>query len=135
MKVLISILIVLAVVFTGWKVFDYYRQVEGEKQGEGANSGLDVSPRSLPGLPKELERPLAEVTKKGPGALKDWLEQAKANNLIKDPRLAWVELDYVLMVVRENPVEAKRVFLSVQDRVDESSPVYPRVKSLEKSFQ
>ena len=137
MKALISILIVIAVIFTGWKVFDYYQEVEHEKdlEKQQATAGINVSPRSLPGLPNQLEGPLAEVTRKGPAALKDWLEQAKANNMVADPRLAWIELDYVLMIVRENPVEAKRIFLSVKNRLDEDSPVYPRIKSLEKSFQ
>jgi hypothetical protein len=135
MKALISIFIVLAIIFTGWKVVDYYQQVEQENEQKEAASGVNVSPRSLPGLPKPLENPLAEVTKKGPVALKDWLDQAKANNMVKDPRLAWIELDYVLMAVREDPVEAKRVFLSVKSRIDEDSPVYPRLKSLQKSFE
>lgn len=135
MKALISILILLAVIFTGWKVYDYYQEVEQQKEQEEAGAGLNISPRELAGLPRELERPLSEVSKKGPSALKDWLEQAKANNMVSDPRLAWIELDYVLMIVRQDPVEAKRIFRSVKERIDEESPVYPRVKSLEKSFE
>ena len=135
MKALLSIIIVLAIIFTVWKVVDYYQQVEQENEQKEAASGVNLSPRSLSGLPKELERPLAEVAKKGPVALKDWLDQAKANGMVKDPRLAWIELDYVLMVVREDPVEAKRVFLSLNSRLDRDSPVYPRLKSLEKSFE
>ena len=44
-------------------------------------------------------------------------------------------MDYVLMVSRDNPVEAKRVFAEVKKRVPPESPVYPRLKDLEKIYE
>ena len=67
--------------------------------------------------------------------LGDWLEKAKRSPQIKDPRLAWIELDYVLKVSASNPAEAKRVFIEVKQRIPTDSPVYPRIKSLEKNYE
>jgi len=135
MKVLLSILIVLVVIFGGWKLFTYWEEVDAGKESNQAKSAESVSPRSLSGMPSNLEGPLSEVTKKGPSALKEWLEMVKSNQLVKDPRLAWIELDYVEMISRENPVEAKRVFAEVKNRVESDSPVYPRIKALEQTYE
>ena len=54
---------------------------------------------------------------------------------IKDPRLAWIELDYALKVAPSNPLEAKRVFAELRDRTTPQSPIYPRVKALEKTME
>jgi hypothetical protein len=65
--------------------------------------------------------------------LKLWLDQY--GRLVADPRLADIELDYVVMVARQNPAEAKRVFARVRQRVDEYSPVYPRLERLAKTYE
>ena len=54
---------------------------------------------------------------------------------VVDPRRAWIQLDYVVEVSREDPSEAKRVFKNVKDRTPPSSPVYSRIKSLEKTYE
>ena len=135
MKVLISILIVLAVIFTGYKLVVYYDEVENEKAKADQAAKAEVRPESLEGLPSQYEKFLREAQAKGAGPFKEWIDQAKQAGLVRDPRLAWIELDYVLMIVLENPVEAKKVFNAVKGRVPEHSPVYPRIKSLEKTFQ
>ena len=135
MKVLISIVIVLAVVFTGYKLVVYWDEVENEKERNQQQANAQVRPEQLDGLPRQYEKSLQDAKSKGVSPFRDWIEQAKQAGLVKDPRLAWIELDYVLMAVLENPVEARKVFNAVKARVPENSPVYPRVKSLEKTFE
>ncbi len=59
----------------------------------------------------------------------------KYRKVAKDPRLAWIELDYVQLVAPKNPGEAKRVFADVKQRTPPESPVYKRVKELEKTYE
>jgi hypothetical protein len=55
--------------------------------------------------------------------------------MVQDPRKAWIELDYCIAVAREDPAEAKRAFASVKNRTPQSSPVWPRIKQLEKTYE
>lgn len=60
----------------------------------------------------------------------------KANEAqLADPRKAWLELDLCLAIRRDSPAEATEIFARVKERVPPSSPVWPRVKELEKAFQ
>jgi len=135
MKGFITILIIVGAIFDGWKLFDYWDETtrERETKQQAANSGLD--PKQLPGLPPQLEGPLEEAYKKGAPGLKEWLEKSKRAPQIKDPRLAWIELDYVVLITHDNPLEAKRVFARVKQRTSPQSPVYPRIKALEKTYE
>ena len=134
MKPLIAILIIVGALFLGWKLLDYWDRVTLEREAKQQATASQLDPRSLPGVPSQLEGPLEEAHKKGAAGLKEWLEKAKRSPQIKDPRLAWIELDYVVLISRENPLEAKRVFAEVKQRTSPESPVYPRIKALEKTF-
>ena len=50
-------------------------------------------------------------------------------------RLAEIELDYVVLIGSTNPQEARRLFTVVKQRTSTNSPVFPRVKRLEKTYQ
>jgi hypothetical protein len=131
MKVLISILIVIGVVLVGVKLFNYWEDVGTEKIAQ--QKAATVSPTSLAGLPQKLEASLQQAQQAGARDLKKWLEAHRRE--VQDPRLAWIELDYVVLMARENPVEAKRVFAEIRERIGSDSPVYQRVKDLEKTYQ
>ena len=136
MKALIGIFVVLAVIFLGWRVYDYWVGVDTEREArERAKLPPPVVPERLEGLPSQLEPSLQEAQKKGAAGLKSWLDQYKRSPLVKDPRLAWIELDYVVGVAAENPIEAKRVFSEVKKRTPPESPVYPRIKELERTYE
>jgi hypothetical protein len=135
MKVLISILVVLGVVFTGYKLVVYWDEVEHEKERNQEQAEALVRPEKLDGLPREYEKSLRDAQAKGAGSFMEWIEKAKQAGIVKDPRLAWIELDYVLKAALEDPIQAKKVFNEVKARVPENSPVYPRIKSLEKTFE
>jgi hypothetical protein len=55
--------------------------------------------------------------------------------LVQDPRKAWIELDYCVLVSHEDLPEARRVFAEVKARTPESSPVWPRIKDLQKVYE
>lgn len=131
---LIAIVIALLVIFGAYKIYTYYQTFEDEK----ANKQREVAARvvtgdQLPGMTYELSQSLAAAQQAGPKAFGNWL--ATYGRLVQDPRLAWVQLDYCVVLVRENPAEAKKIFAIVKERTPASSPVYPRVQELAKSFE
>jgi len=133
MKIAIGILILALVGFGAFKLWEYWDKTEQNKTVADPTAG--VQPQSLQGLPQGLEQPLKEAQDKGPDAFKEFIDNIKKSPLVKDPRLAWIELDYVVMVAGKDPAEAKRVFRKVKERVPTDSPVYPRVQSLQKTFE
>jgi|ERR1041385_804532 hypothetical protein len=131
MKVLISILLIIGVIWVAVKIFNYWEDVGAEKVAQ--QKAATVTPASLAGLPRDLEPSLKEAQQAGARDLRNWLKAHRQE--VQDPRLAWIELDYVVLVARENPEEAKQVFAAVKERIGSDSPVYQRVKNLEKTYQ
>jgi len=134
MKALISIFIIAVFVFCGWKIFSYYQQVEAENQTkQKVETGADLRPEDLPGLPDGLYTSLQAAQKNGSTGLREWLKYYGAQ--VQDPRKAWIELDCSLALLRADPNDAKRIFDAVKGRTSTNSPVYPRIRQLENSFQ
>jgi hypothetical protein len=129
-KPFIAIFIVIGIAFGGWKIWEYWKTKE---TAEMRLNNPEVRPRELPGMPSPLEASLAKAKEGGAKTMKAWLD-AYAKS-VADPRLASIQLDYVLLVAREDPVEARRVFADVKKRTPANSPVYPRVKQLEPTYQ
>src|SRR5436305_10420211 len=96
MKGLIAVLIVLAVIFGGWKLWEYWDTVNQQK--EAAEKVVEVSEAQMGSMSYELEKSLEEARKKGPSAFKAWLNRFEKSPKIPEDRLAWIKLDYVLMV-------------------------------------
>ena len=135
MKALIVILIIVGVVYGARELISYYKKTERAASGEQSQPNPappPVSPEQLPGLPSTFEASLQAAQKEGATGLKNWLKKYRA--YVQDPRLAAIELDYVVQVLREDPKEARQVFQSVKNRIPPSSPVYARVKKLESTF-
>ena len=133
MKIVISILIIAGVAFGGYKLWEYW---DTTNENEGKSTTVQpISPGQLKGLPEKLEASLQQAQKGGPKAMKAWLEKTKPSGMVLDPRLAAIELDYVLMITKDDPVEAKRIFHEVKDRTPNDSPLYPRIKALEKTYE
>lgn len=132
MKVVITILLILGFLWVYKQLFDKYERVKRESDAE-QTSTAQPSASSLPGMPESLESSLEAAQKQGADGLAQFLRQYR--HAIRDPRLAAIELDYVVLVSLKDPNEARRVFKSVQDRTPASSPVYSRVKRLEKTYQ
>ncbi len=135
MKQLFTILIILGV-FYGLKELLF--RFETIQKREGASESATAEPArpraaALPGLPPSLEGPHQTAEKLGPEGLKNFLIAYRPS--IRDPKLADIELDYVILVSRHDPAEARRVFKAVKDRTPTFSPIYPRIRSLEKTYQ
>jgi len=134
MTKLITLFIVCVVLFAGWSLLKYWEKVENEKDTEQKQAAASVvHGDQLAGLPYELQASLQDAEKRGAAALGSWLKTYGAK--VQDPRKAWIELDYCEMVAREDPAEAKRVFEAVKSRTPPSSPVWPRIHDLEKSYE
>ena len=130
MSKLLGVLIVLALIFGGWKLFLYWDQVSREQD----HPKVELTGDALPGLASKKIQSYQKAVQGGAPAFKKWLDENAGSPDLQDPRQAWIQLDYVVMVARENPAEAKRVFAQVKARVDVSSPVMPRVKKLAPTY-
>jgi hypothetical protein len=133
MTKIITAVIIIAALYGGWHLFLYWESVKNEEEVQKKeNAHAAVAGDSLPGLPYQLEASLQTARQQGAAAMGTWLKNNSAS--LQDPRKAWIELDYVLLLARENPSEAKRTYQSVRERVKEGSPVWKRVVELEKTF-
>jgi hypothetical protein len=141
---LITAAIVLLLCLGAWVTYQYWGKVASEEnttvqedaaRARAALAALD--PHNLPGIPDKmkpaLEAALDKAQAQGAAGLREWLKSYK--RFIEDPRLAWIELDFCVLVARENPGEAKKVFANVKERIGPASPVYPRLKQLEKTYE
>jgi hypothetical protein len=136
MKILISILIILAVCVGGYKLWDHWNTVKEQGVLERkAAAGADINPETLPGLPPQLHQKVREAQQAGPETFKRFIDSCKRFPDVKDPRLAWMELDYMVMISSTDPIEAKKIFFEVKKRTPTDSPIYPRIKALEKSYE
>jgi hypothetical protein len=134
MTKLIAVLIIVVALFGGWQLFLYWEKVKNEDESaRKAAAAAVVDPTALAGLPEKLRPTLEAAQKQGADGLKQWLKTYGAS--VQDPRRAWIELDYCVMIARDDPAEAKRVFAQVKERTPPSSPVWPRMKQLEKTYE
>jgi hypothetical protein len=133
-KTIIIIAVVVGVGLGAWQIFEYWERVQDEKADAQKQAAASVvNPDALPGVPPGWENSLKAAEQHGGASLGSWLKTYGAS--IQDPRKAWIQLDYVVMITRDDPQEAKRIFADVKDRTPPSSPVWPRVHDLEKSYQ
>lgn len=137
MNKVITILLIAGACWGVWSLRNYYL----EKQAADPNMNYDdaaskpsgITPQQLGGMNYQLEIPLQKATKAGPESLKKFLEMYRP--AIKDPRLAWIELDYVSMVGLKNPAEARAVFAEVKERTPTNSVIYPRIEKMAKVYE
>lgn len=134
MTKLIGAVIIVLLLFGGWNLFLYWEKVKNEEDVQKKEQASKrVTPENLAGLPYNLEPSLKAAQDQGASGLRNWLKGY--GHMVADPRKAWIELDYVVMVAREDPAEARKVYNMVRDRLPPSSPVWPRVKDLEKTYR
>ncbi|MGO9202098.1 MAG: hypothetical protein ACLQM8_16350 [Limisphaerales bacterium] len=131
----IGIALIVLFLFGVYHLVMYYDKVQNEKESEQKQA---VSARmvgdSLPGMPTpQLATSLRAAEKEGAAGLGRWLKAYGAN--VKDPRKGWIELDYCVLLARDNPAEAKRIFAEVKERTPPSSPLWPRIKELSKTYE
>lgn len=138
-KTIITLAIVGLLAFGGWKIYQYWETYNTNKdlaaQQEAAVS--KIVPEDLAGMPAQWEdayRKANDAAKGGDiSALRAWLKMY--GQRVDDPRRAWIELDYMVMISKTDPQEAKTIFESVKERTPQDSPIYPRIKQLEKTYE
>ena len=131
MKIVIAAVVIIGLVLGSWQIWEYWQQFK-EKETV-SRTATEVPASQLRGLPEKLEPVLAEAQKKGANGLRTFL--ASYSKSIGDPRLASIELDYVILVTKNDIAEARRVFAKVKKRTDSSSPIYSRIKQMEKTYE
>jgi hypothetical protein len=131
-KTLIIIAVVVAVGFGGWELYVYWLKVQDEKAAAEKAATKVVNGYELSGVPYELQDSLNAAEQHGAASLGSWLKLYDSK--IQDPRKAWVELDYVVMITRDNPKEARRIFGEVKSRTQTNSPVWPRIQGMQNTY-
>lgn len=134
MTKVIAVLMLVAVLYGGWELFFYWERIKNEEEVQKKQAAAEVVVgEQLSGMPQQLEPALKAAEGQGAAGLRNFLKTY--DRLLQDPRKAWIELDYCLLISREDPSEAKRIFASVKGRTPETSPVWPRIKKLEKAYE
>jgi hypothetical protein len=130
----IAVLVVALMLFGAFKLFFYFEEVKNERETaqKQAAAALVIGDQ-LEGLPQSLVASLQAAQTQGTAGLRNWLKTF--GHAVQDPRKAWIELDYVVMLARENPAEARKLFTEVKQRTPPSSPVWPRIKQLQVTFE
>jgi hypothetical protein len=134
MTKLIAVLIIALVLFAAWHLVMYYDKIQNQKESEQKQAvAARVVGDSLPGMPYQLEDSLRAAQQQGATGLGNWLKLYGPS--VQDPRKAWIELDYCVQIARDNPAEARRIFAEVKQRTPPSSPIWPRIKELAKTYE
>src|SRR6266496_379349 len=138
MRQFLALLLIIGAIWGGKQLFNYWETVKAKKETEDRGGApppttAPAASAALPGLPANLEASLQVAQKQGVVGLRNWLNLYR--RYVSDPRLAEIELDYVVLISSTNPQEARRLFTVVKQRTSTDSPVYPRVKRLEKTYQ
>lgn len=138
MRQVLGILLIVAAIWGCKELYNYWEQVKARKEAEDRGGGpppavVVTAPTTLPGLPANLESSLQAAQKQGAAGLKNWLKLYRP--YVSDPRLAAIELDYLVLISSTAPQEARQIFAAVKQRTPANSPVYPRIKQLEKTYQ
>jgi hypothetical protein len=128
MKALITLALIIGLYLLGKAMFEGYQAQERKKNPQQQQNTSNL----LEGLPPQFEESLAAAQAQGAPALKAWLQ--KYGQYARDPRLAEIQLDYVVLVSRTDPAEAKQFFRAVKSRTPKTSPVYERIKRLESTY-
>jgi hypothetical protein len=142
MSKFLGILVLLALGYGIYALVNHYKTFE-ENPATGAVTTPpggpdasapqeDVPTDSLAGLPPNLEPTLKAAYEKGAAGLAVWLKTYR--RYVADPRLAGVELDYCVLLLRSDPQQAAAMFNTVKRRVSPDSPLYHRVRRMESLF-
>lgn len=94
--------------------------------------GVVVPSDQLPGLPPPLEASLRAAQDQGVEELGKWLKQF--GRQVQDPRLAAIELDYVVLLNLKDHKAARDRFIQVATRIQPGSPVFERIRKLAPAY-
>jgi hypothetical protein len=114
----------------------FYRRTSGPEGGQTTESSGEIhtpTGDSLPGLPPFLETSLAQAQQQGAEELGKWLKAWSKQ--VQDPRLAWIELDYVVLLNLKDHKAARERFLQIKARTPPGTPVFDRIQKLDSAYE
>jgi len=127
MKALITLALIVGIYLFGKSIMDQYKAKQ-----EKENPTKPAAAAVMDGLPAQFEDSLQTAQAQGAPALKEWLQ--RYGQYAQDPRLAEIQLNYVVLVSRSNPSEAKQLFQAIKRRTPKTSPVYERIQRLDSTY-
>jgi len=133
MKFLIALVIIVGLGLGAWQLNQYWGNFKAKDTASAPQPPPEIPDDQLSGMPPSLQPALEAARQRGAAGLRDFL--TTYGNTMNDPRRASIELDYAVLVAPSNPSEARRVFAKVKGRVQSNSPVYNRMKQLEKTYE
>lgn len=138
MRKVLGILMIALVAYGLYRFDQYWKAFKPpppstQANGDSSNGSAAAKKAILPGLPPTLEPSLDAAEKDGPDALKQWLEDYE--RYVRDPRLANIQMDYIVLAGPAHREEAKKLFNQIKQRITPDSPVYPRFKKLAKIYE
>lgn len=133
MRKFLTILLVAGAVWLGLRFYDYARTRVHEGDRREDLRGDRPAPGKLPGMPAHLEAGLDEARRQGAAGLASWLTRHRFQ--VRDPRLAEIELDYVVLVGPRDRAEARRVLEAVGGRLTPDSPMFERHRQLQRAYE
>ena len=138
LRFLITVAIIAGVWYVGDAIMDKYRSVQTQSGNSPAQSTTAPAPAPasagpLPGMPDRLQASLDAAQSQGPAAMKRWLD-ANAKH-VQDPALGNIELEYAVMVSRQNFAGAREIYRKVKARTPANSPLQPKLKRLAATYE
>lgn len=140
LRFLITAAIIGAIWYVGDAIMAKYRTIQKDSGTAPAQRSGSSSPAPAPaanapitGLPDRLQGSLQTAQSQGPAAMKKWLD---ANSrYVQDPALGDIELEYAVMLSRQNFAAAREVYRKVKARTPANSPLQPKLKRLAATYE
>lgn len=129
---ILTVGLIVVFIILGIKAIQFFTKLAKTEKIESQPSSLSTLPDKLPGMPAYLEPELQKARERGAEGLRRFLREHYFE--IKDPRLAEIELDYVVLVGLTDREEARRVLERIGKRITPESPVYKRYRALLKNY-
>jgi hypothetical protein len=135
MTKLIAALIVAVALFIGYELFLYWDKVKNDEESARREAAAKVitNGAQLQGMSWQLGQIYERAQQKGVSGVSAFLKTY--GDKIQDPRKAWIEMDYCQLIAHANPAEARSTFAAVKARTPTNSPIVPRIKQLERTFE
>jgi hypothetical protein len=132
MKFVTAVVVIVGLTLGAWQLNDYWGSFKHKHHSSAQELPPDLPEDQLAGMPSSLQSALNNARERGAIGLREFL--TAYGNTISDPRRASIELDYAVLVATSDPSAARRAYAKVKGRIDSGSPVFNRMKQLEKTY-
>lgn len=133
MRQFLTVVLVIGGLWLGFRFFNYARTTIRDSEKPTRVNVNAPAPGKLPGMPAHMEAGFDQARSEGASGLAAWL--ARNRFQVSDPRLAEIELDYVVLVGPADRAEAKQALASIGRRIKPDSPVYEKYARLRSTYE